>query len=235
MPGVRGRKNGGGCTDRGPQPFMAWLTLGLLPGLTLLDRPEAVRQGLLEDLQQGPREGQSLRPESRAWAAASTRHQPSLSLALVKSRAAAAIPVSGGGRALWLMGPAPSAEAPRAGHALAPAKEQSLSNLRSNSRGTLHPFSCLLWVSPQLSQLALALFQLTLGPNSSSNYFPLASPNPCHSTILGRVGELGGGAWTLWEWLRRNGGASPLRLVISAPQRASKFHSLRLLWPPSPS
>lgn len=72
VPGVRGRKNGGGCTDRGPQPFMAWLTLGLLPGLTLLDRPEAVRQGLLEDLQQGPREGQSLRPESRAWAAAST-------------------------------------------------------------------------------------------------------------------------------------------------------------------
>ncbi|OWK03759.1 LGALS1 [Cervus elaphus hippelaphus] len=43
------------------------------------------------------------------------------------------------------MGPGPSAEAPRAGHALAPAKEQSLLNPRSNSRGTLHPFSCLLW------------------------------------------------------------------------------------------
>ena len=64
VPDVRGRKNGGGCTDWGPQPFMVWRTLGLLPGLTLLDSPEAVRQGLLEDPQQGPREGQSPRPES---------------------------------------------------------------------------------------------------------------------------------------------------------------------------
>lgn len=93
---------------------------------------------------------------------------------------------------MWLMGPGPSAEAPRAGHALAPAQEQSP---KSNSRGTLHPFSCFLWVSPQLSQLALALFSLTLGPNSSSNYFPLASPNPCHSTILGRGRRIG--RWTL--------------------------------------
>ena len=41
VPDVRGRKNGGGCTDPGPQPFMVWRTLGLLPGLTLLDSPEA--------------------------------------------------------------------------------------------------------------------------------------------------------------------------------------------------
>ena len=131
------------------------------------------------------------------------------------------------------MGPGPSAEAPRAGHALAPAKEQSLSNPRSNSRGTLHLFSCLLWVSPQLSQLALALFQLTLGPNSSSNYFPLASPNPCHSTILGRGRRIGRWSLDLVGVAKKEWGGSPLRLVISAPERASKFHSLRLLWPPS--
>ena len=133
---------------------------------------------------------------------------------------------------MWLMGPAPSAEAPRAGHALAPAKEQSLSNLRSNSRGTLHPFSCLLWVSPQLSQLALALFQLTLGPNSSSNYFPLASPNPCHSTILGRgrrigrwsldlVGvakkEWGGHLHSDWSSLHHNGLQNSIHSASSGP------------------
>ena len=104
---------------------------------------------------------------------------------------------------------------------------------RSNSRGTLHLFSCLLWVSPQLSQLALALFQLTLGPNSSSNYFPLASPNPCHSTILGRGRRIGRWSLDLVGVAKKEWGGSPLRLVISAPERASKFHSLRLLWPPS--
>lgn len=100
------REKWSGAQTSGPQLFMAWLTVGLLPGLTLLDRPEAVRQAPGGSAA-GPSGAKAcgLSPESgrqpQAW------HQPSLSLALVKSRAAAAIPVSGGGRALWLMGPGP--------------------------------------------------------------------------------------------------------------------------------
>lgn len=50
---------------------------------------------------------------------------------------------------------------------------------------TMHPLIGLLWVPPELSLLALGPFPPTPGPNSFLNYFPLASPNPCHSTIFG--------------------------------------------------
>lgn len=42
---------------------MVWLTLGPLPGLSLSDRTEAVRQGLLEDPRQTLREG-GTKPEA---------------------------------------------------------------------------------------------------------------------------------------------------------------------------
>lgn len=59
VPGLRGRdvRRVGGVQRAGTLTPHGLAQLGPLPGLTLSDRPEAVKQGLWEDPQQAPREG----------------------------------------------------------------------------------------------------------------------------------------------------------------------------------